>query len=66
MLALLPAGRQLVLHSGKRHFLVNKSYLEDYRGARGKKGTKLPRGYQNVNRVEIISDKNEIESAIDL
>ncbi|MFT5504593.1 MAG: topoisomerase-4 subunit A, partial [Gammaproteobacteria bacterium] len=49
------SGRQkLVVHSGKKYKSMNLRELEDYRIDRGKRGRKLPRGYQSVSAVEVI------------
>ena len=48
-------GRQkLVVHSGKKYKTMNLRELEEYRIERGKRGRKLPRGYQNVTAIEVI------------
>ncbi|HHJ17712.1 MAG TPA: DNA topoisomerase IV subunit A, partial [Gammaproteobacteria bacterium] len=41
----------LVLHAGKRHLKLKAAELELYRGDRGRKGKKLPRGLQRVERI---------------
>ena len=47
-------GKQtLVVHSGKKFKSMNLRELEEYRIERGKRGRKLPRGYQNVTAVEV-------------
>ncbi len=43
----------LVIHAGKRHLTLKFSELEHYRGERGRRGNKLPRGFQKVDRIEI-------------
>ncbi|MEM1110729.1 MAG: DNA topoisomerase IV subunit A [Pseudomonadota bacterium] len=43
----------LVVHAGKRHHRLKFSELEHYRGERGRRGNKLPRGFQKVDRMEI-------------
>jgi len=43
----------LVVHAGRRHLSMKPSDLEHYRGERGRRGNKLPRGFQNVDRVEV-------------
>ena len=45
---------QLVIHSGKRHLKLKYSDLEHYVGERGRRGHKLPRGLQKVDRIEVI------------
>lgn len=49
--ASVPDGGRLVLHAGKRHLKLKRSDLETYRGERGRKGKKLPRGLQRVDRM---------------
>ncbi len=39
----------LVIHSGKRHQNFRIKDLEHYRGERGRRGNKLPRGFQKVD-----------------
>ncbi|WP_416137589.1 DNA topoisomerase IV subunit A [Halomonas sp. HK25] len=51
-LVLLPAGTSLVIHAGKRHLTLKPDDLAYYRGERGRRGSKLPRGLQKVDRLE--------------
>ncbi|WP_111413832.1 DNA topoisomerase IV subunit A [Billgrantia lactosivorans] len=51
-IALLPAGAGLVVHAGKRHLTLKDADLDYYRGERGRRGSKLPRGLQKVDRLE--------------
>lgn len=43
----------LLIHSGKRHLKLRYSDLEHYIGERGRRGHKLPRGLQRVDRIEV-------------
>jgi topoisomerase-4 subunit A len=43
----------LLVHAGKRHLKLKFSELEHYRGERGRRGNKLPRGFQKVDRMEL-------------
>lgn len=43
----------LVVHAGKRLHKLKFSELEHYRGERGRRGNKLPRGFQKVDRTEV-------------
>jgi len=54
MLTILPSGCDLAIHAGKRTLTLKQANLEDYMGERGRRGKKLPRGFQKVDRVEII------------
>ena len=47
------SGQELVLHAGKRHIAIPYRDLEHYRGERGRRGNKLPRGLQKVERAEV-------------
>lgn len=46
-------GQLLTLYSGKRHITLKMSDLEHYKGERGRRGNKLPRGFQKVDQVEV-------------
>jgi topoisomerase-4 subunit A len=52
-LTLLPAGWHLTIHAGKRQLKLKPGNLVEYQGARGRRGRKLPRGFRNVDRVEV-------------
>lgn len=52
-LVLLPPGSDLVVHAGKRHLTLSPGNQVDYQGERGRRGRKLPRGFQKVDRVEV-------------
>ena len=56
-LALLGSEDSLVLHAGRRHVTLKPADLEHYRGERGRRGNKLPRGFQKVDRVEVLSSE---------
>lgn len=43
----------LRVYAGKRHVNMKFSELEHYQGERGRRGHKLPRGFQKVDRIEI-------------
>ncbi|MFK4753647.1 DNA topoisomerase IV subunit A [Oceanobacter antarcticus] len=44
----------LLVYSGKRHLKLKFSDLEHYLGERGRRGNKLPRGFQSVDRLDIV------------
>ncbi|RYY76956.1 MAG: DNA topoisomerase IV subunit A [Gammaproteobacteria bacterium] len=46
-------NQTLTLYSGKRHITLKMSDLEHYKGERGRRGNKLPRGFQKVDAVEV-------------
>lgn len=43
----------LVIQAGKRTLTLKMSDLEHYRGERGRRGNKLPRGFQKVDQLEV-------------
>ncbi|MET0355382.1 MAG: DNA topoisomerase IV subunit A [Cellvibrio sp.] len=47
-------NQMLTLYSGKRHITLKMSDLEHYKGERGRRGNKLPRGFQKVDAVEVV------------
>lgn len=53
-IAVVTAQQQLLVHSGKRYLNLKSSDLEHYQGERGRRGNKLPRGFQKVDRVEVV------------
>lgn len=53
-LSLMGEGDTLVVHAGKRHIKLKHADLEHYQGERGRRGNKLPRGFQKVDRIEVL------------
>jgi len=49
--AIVPDGGHLTVYAGKRHVTLKSADLEHYRLDRGKRGRKLPRGLQRVERL---------------
>jgi len=43
----------VTVHAGRRYLSMKAADLEHYRGERGRRGNKLPRGFQNVDRVQV-------------
>jgi topoisomerase-4 subunit A len=43
----------LVVHAGKRYLKLKFGELEHYQGERGRRGNKLPRGFQKVDKLTI-------------
>lgn len=52
-LTVLAPKQKLRVTSGKRHTVIKFRELEDYLGARGQRGRKLPRGFQKVDAIDI-------------
>ena len=48
-------GQAIRINAGKRHINLKLSDLDAYRGKRAQRGTKLPRGYQNPDGIELVT-----------
>ena len=53
-LKILPFNANIIIHSGRHYLKLSPGNQKDYTGMRGHRGKKLPRGYQKVDRVEIV------------
>jgi topoisomerase-4 subunit A len=53
MAVVIPLGQSVTLFAGKRKLTLKPSDLDCYRGERGRRGAKLPRGLQRVDRIDI-------------
>ncbi len=51
-LIIVPEEGSLTIFAGKRFFKLTYGNLTQYVGERGRRGKKLPRGFQNVDRLE--------------
>ena len=49
----LERGASLTVYAGRRHLTLRSSDLDHYELGRGRRGRKLPRGLQRVDRVEV-------------
>lgn len=52
-IAVLQKGDALVLCSGRRNFTLKPADLEHYKGERGRRGHKLPRGFQKIEKLMV-------------
>ncbi|MEB3839349.1 DNA topoisomerase IV subunit A [Pseudomonas guariconensis] len=52
-LAVVSEGATLVLQAGKRTLSLKPDDLEHYKGERGRRGSKLPRGFQRVDGMAV-------------
>ena len=58
-LSLMKEGDMLIVNAGKRHVKMKFNDLEHYQGERGRRGNKLPRGFQNVTSIEVMRKDEE-------
>ncbi|HAU1152043.1 TPA: DNA topoisomerase IV subunit A [Legionella pneumophila] len=49
----LTTNDALTVHAGKRHFTLKGEDLIHYKGERGRRGNRLPRGLQNVTQLQV-------------
>lgn len=52
-LKLLTVNNSLTIHAGKRHFTIKGADFAHYQNQRGRRGNRLPRGLQNVTKLEV-------------
>ena len=57
-MAVLSSADTLIVHAGRRHHNLRPADLEHYRGERGRRGNKLPQGFRNVSRVEVLEKES--------
>ena len=53
-MAVMGSADSIKVQSGKRHLTLKLSELEHYLGERGRRGHKLPRGFQKVDGLELV------------
>ena len=42
------------MYAGKKYKTMKASEVDEFAGERGRRGHKLPRGYQKVDRIEVL------------
>jgi topoisomerase-4 subunit A len=63
-LVVFDAQDTLLVHSGKQHLRLKPADIAHFVGERGRRGNKLPRGYQRVDYIETVPvDNKEDEQA---
>lgn len=58
-IATIQDGESLTIYSGKKHKTMKGAEVDEYVVERGRRGWKLPRGYQNVDRLVIHQEEQE-------
>ena len=53
-IALLPLGYKLIVTAGRRKLTYRPEHLLEYRGERGRRGKKLPRGFRKVTQLSML------------
>ncbi|MGE0083380.1 MAG: DNA topoisomerase IV subunit A [Desulfococcaceae bacterium] len=57
LMTALPPDATVLIHAGKRSMRLSGDSLSEFMGERGRRGRKLPRGFQNAERIEIINQE---------
>jgi topoisomerase-4 subunit A len=47
-------GEKLTVFAGKKHKTMKADEVDEFAGERGRRGRNLPRGYQKVDRIEVV------------
>ncbi len=61
LVAIIPEGATIRIHAGKRYLRLTPSTIVDFLGERGRRGRKLPRGFRNADRVEVVDADSDRE-----
>jgi topoisomerase IV subunit A len=56
ILVIIPGQSDLIVHAGKRSLNLKSATLEHFTGNRGLRGSMLPRGFRNVQRLETVQN----------
>jgi topoisomerase-4 subunit A len=62
LLVIIPEGATMKIHAGKQSVRFTPGNISDFIGERGRRGKKLPRGYRNADRIEIIHQVSNSDS----
>jgi topoisomerase-4 subunit A len=62
LLEIIPEGATIKIHAGKQSVRFTPGNISDFIGERGRRGKKLPRGYRNADRIEIICQVSDADS----
>jgi len=62
-IVVVSVGDSLTIYSGKRHLTLKAKDLEHYAGERGRRGAKLPRGFQRVDAMLANTDSSAAKEA---
>ena len=54
LIEIIPEGATIKIHAGKQSVKFTPGNISSFLGERGRRGKKLPRGYRNADRIEVI------------
>jgi topoisomerase-4 subunit A len=61
LIEIIPRDTTIKIHAGKRYIRLTPSNMSDFVGERGRRGRKLPRGFRNADRIEILYPESDGE-----
>jgi topoisomerase-4 subunit A len=61
LVAVFPEGATIKIHAGKRYLRLTPANIADFIGERGRRGRKLPRGFRNTDRIEVLHQETNEE-----
>ena len=61
LIEIIPQDTTIKIHAGKRYIRLTPSNMSDFIGERGRRGRKLPRGFRNASRIEVVEAINHKE-----
>jgi topoisomerase-4 subunit A len=62
LIEIIPQDTTIKIHAGKRYIRLTPSNMSDFVGERGRRGRKLPRGFRNADRIEVVYAENQKEN----
>jgi topoisomerase-4 subunit A len=62
LIEIIPQDTTIKIHAGKRYIRLTPSNMSDFIGERGRRGRKLPRGFRNADRIEIVYTESQNEN----
>jgi topoisomerase-4 subunit A len=61
LVQIIPEAMTIRIHAGKRYIRLTPANILDFVGERGRRGRKLPRGFRNADRIEVVEAINHKE-----
>ena len=52
-------GDHLLMQSGKRHITLKPEIIDNFYGERGRRGNMLPKGFRQINAIQVVSRQVE-------
>jgi topoisomerase-4 subunit A len=62
LVQIIPEATTIKIHAGKRYIRLTPANISDFVGERGRRGRKLPRGFRNADRIEIVKMESDNEA----